>query len=212
MSVPGKLIALLFLGIGVFVLTQVSLPLLTYHLWEITQIPKQVALISPQTDTKEVLGISIETTNNFPAFISNTKRETQAPYEEFNISVPSINITDEPVFVDSNNLSKGLVHLPASALPGEKGNIFISGHSSLPQFSTSKKAIFANLQKMKKGDDIFVFAQGAKYNYKVVSIKVVDPKDLSVIAPPDTSGRYITLMTCVPPGLNTKRLVVLGKL
>jgi LPXTG-site transpeptidase (sortase) family protein len=40
----------------------------------------------------------------------------------------------------------------------------------------------------------------------------VDPKDVSVINPPDGSGRYLTLMTCVPPGFNAKRLIVLAKL
>ena len=33
-----------------------------------------------------------------------------------------------------------------------------------------------------------------------------------VLNPPDNKGRYITLMTCYPPGLNFKRLIVLGKM
>ena len=67
------------------------------------------------------------------------------------------------------------------------------------------------VQDVEKGDLIKVSA-GGEFTYKVLGIRVVDPKDTSVTLPPDGVGRYISLMTCVPPGLNTKRLVVLGKM
>jgi LPXTG-site transpeptidase (sortase) family protein len=83
----------------------------------------------------------------------------------------------------------------------------------LPNFAPKgSKAFFAKLPEVKKGDDIIVDALGQRYNYKVVELKIVDPKDISVIYPPDSNGRYISLMTCVPPGFNTKRLVVVAKL
>ncbi len=126
--------------------------------------------------------------------------------------MPSINLRDEIVYVDSNDLTQGLIHLPGAPLPGEKGNVFISGHSALPIFSKVKKALFANLPNAKIGDQLVVTALGTNFVYKVMDIKVVAPEDISVINPPDETGRYITLMTCVPPGFNTKRLVVVGKL
>ena len=138
-------------------------------------------------------------------------KQQPAPYQNFYLSVPTLDIDGVPVYVDSNDLTKGLVHLPGSALPGERGNLFISGHSSLPQFSSSK-AMFANLQKVKKGDQISIKIGTGEFKYQVIGLKVTDPKDLSIIAPPDNLGRYISLMTCVPPGFNTNRLIVLGKL
>ena len=55
-------------------------------------------------------------------------------------------------------------------------------------------------------------AGGTNFKYKVIELKIVSPNDLSVIYPVDNLGRYISLMTCVPPGINTKRLVVTGKM
>lgn len=210
----AKIIPLIFLLVGLFILSQIALPLINFKLWELNNIKKESLLVSPQADNRKVLGVSIENTeDNFPAIVSSFKRE-HTPYREFSISVPLIKIEDARGFIDSNDLISGLAHLPGSALPGERGNVFISGHSALPvAFKGNKNygAIFAKLNALKKGDLIKVSA-GGNYNYQVLGIKIVDPKDLSVINPPDSTGRYITLMTCVPPGLNTKRLVVLGKM
>lgn len=205
-----KLMAVFFLLCGALLLIEVGLPILNLHILE-SVLQKSSILISPQSDQTQVLGVSIQTFDNFPAFISSFHRETKPPFNQFSLSVPSLKI-DDRVEVDSNDLTLGLVHLPGSALPGEKGNMFISGHSALPLFSDSLSAKFANLPKIKKGDQILITALGAKYIYKVVDMKIVHPKETSVILPPDEKGRYVTLMTCVPPGLNTKRLVILGKL
>lgn len=209
----GKLLSLSFLAIGIILLIQVILPLLSFGIWQIGQELSQNILISPRpVKSQKILGISIKNQNSFPAFVSDLTRETAPPYSDFNLTVSSIKIVGMPVAVDSNDLSNGLVHLPGSALPGEKGNVFISGHSALSPLFSFKNAPFAKLTEVKKGDKLEVEAAGAKFTYKVIEIKVVDPSDVSVIVPPDTLGRYISLMTCVPPGLNLKRLVVLGKM
>ncbi len=210
----GKVISLLFLGVGVFVLLQVILPLLSFQVWERKHLSGQVMLVSPdKSDSTQVLGVSIQNTDgDFPAIISNVTRREAAPFSYFYLTIPRLKISSEQVVVDSNNLAHGPAHLPGSALPGEKGNVFISGHSLLPQFAKgSNKAIFTNLADLKNGDLISLSSESGDFNYKVVGFRVVDPKDLSVIAPPDSQQRYVTLMTCVPPGLNTKRLVVLAK-
>ena len=118
------------------------------------------------------------------------------------------------VKVYSNEFEKSLAQLPGTALPGERGNVFISGHSSISATFQSKgsRAFLVDLPKVKKGDSIFVNASGQDYEYVVEGIKIVDPKDTWVISPPDMEGRYLSLMTCVPPGFNTKRLIVLAKL
>ncbi len=209
MITTTKVISLGFLSVGIFVLMQVILPLISFQIWEIGQKYNNTVLSSPKTS--KILGISIQTKDNFPAFVSTQKRDSVLSYFEFQLAIPRINLKETNVYVDSNDLSKGLVHLPGTALPGERGNVFISGHSALSNF-WSKNAFFAKLPDIKKGDNIDVFANGAKFAYQVVEIKTVSPTDLSVIVPPDREGRYISLMTCVPPGLNLKRLVVLGKM
>lgn len=209
----SKLISLGFLSIGLFVLMQVVLPIISFQIWEMGQKYNSRLLISPQkSNSGAVLGVSVQSKDNFPAFISTLTRKTEPNYQEFSLSVPKLKIDQAQVLVDSNDLAKGLVHLPGSTLPGAKGNVFISGHSALNQLFNLKSALFAKLPDLKKGDQILVSAGGAKFVYQVLELKVVDPNDLSVIAPPDEQNRYISLMTCVPPGLNFKRLVVLGKM
>ncbi len=206
-----KIFSFALLIVGLAVLVQISLPLAGYKIWEAVVVKEALPLASPQAG--HVLGISINSNDNFPRFISTLTRETKTPYDKFYLTVPSIRIENQEVFIDSNDLTRGLAHLPGTALPGEKGNVFISGHSALPLiFNSDTKTVFSALPKIKKGEKIEVVIGGSKFVYLIESIKIVDPKDVSVILPPNPQGRYITLMTCVPPGLNTKRLVVLGKL
>lgn len=215
----SKILPIGFLSIGIFLLMQVILPIVSFQLWWFGQKYNNGLLISPNpTQVGQVLGVSIQNgvsvrnQDNFPAFISTLTRETQAAYKEFSLTIPRLKIKNAQVLVDSNDLSKGLVHLPGSALAGEKGNIFVSGHSALSSFFSLKTALFANLTDLSKGDEIIVEALGVKFRYEVYELKVVNPNDLSVINAPEPQGRYISLMTCVPPGLNFKRLVVLGKM
>ncbi|MDO8639053.1 MAG: class E sortase [Candidatus Daviesbacteria bacterium] len=208
-----KVFSLLFLGFGVFILIQVLMPLLEYKVWEIAIYNQNISLVSPDPGQK-VLGISIESKDNFPALISNAKRAIPPSYQNFNLSVPSLKLENIKVVVDTNDFEQNLAHLPGSALPGEKGNVFITGHSSLPQLFRpgNFKAIFAHLPEIKKGDNIIIDAGGQRFEYIVEGLKIVDPKETWVINPPEENGRYLTLMTCVPPGLYLKRLIVLAEI
>lgn len=209
-----KKVSVVLLTLGILVLLQVSFPLISFKLWEIANAASDLPLISPISSPEQVLGISVENTeNNFPAFISTKLRDSKPLYDRFYLTIPSLKIDQVEVLVDSNDLTSNLAHLPGSALPGEKGNVFISGHSTLPLiFTKETNTLFGNLPKLKKGDEIKIGIGKGQFSYKVMGMRIIDPKDLSVILPPDEMGRYITLMTCVPPGLNTKRLVVLGQL
>jgi len=218
-----KFFSLFLLGIGVFILVQVIMPVLSFKLWEISLYNQNISLISSDPDSVTVLGVSIQnnqsllpfgTSDNFPAFISNSRRATPPLYKEFTITIPSIKLENVKVVVDTNDFEKNLAHLPGSVLPGERGNVFITGHSSLPQLfrQGNFKAVFANLPQMKTGDEIMIEASGQTFSYQVKGLQIVDPKQTWVINPPDEKGRYLTLMTCVPPGLYLKRLIVLSEL
>lgn len=207
-----KFIPLIFLALGVFILMQILLPLASYKMWELTLKYSNQLLISPQSQT-QILGVSIENHDNFPAIYSVLKRDTKPTFAEFSLSIKKIGLGNVPVLVDSNDFSKSLAQLPGSALPGEKGNLFISGHSAAAfLFSKNQEAYFAKLPDIEKGDEIEISVGGTSFKYQVTQLKIVSPNDLSVIYPAEDLGRYITLMTCVPPGINTKRLVVTGKM
>ena len=209
----GKLIALGFLFLGIFLLLQVILPIVSFQIWEIRQSENNGILISPTSpNEKKILGITVQSKNNFPTFISSLTRETKANYKQFRLTIPKLKVEQAQVSVDSNDLLNNLAHLPGSALPGEKGNVFISGHSASGSLFGFQKALFSKLPDLKKGDELIVEAGGAKFKYQVMGLVVVSPDETSVIHAPEPLGRYISLMTCVPPGLNLKRLVVLGKM
>lgn len=210
-----KLTFLSILGVGVFLLMQLLAPVIIFEKWKERNIDKSSILISPNADSNQsVLGVSIQEINNFPAFITQSKNSTLFPYREFKISIPKIRINNLSVKVASNDFEETPAHLPGTALPGEVGNVFITGHSSLPQFSDLKKtkAWFEVVPNIKKGDEVIVTAGSQEFKYIVEGLRIVDPKEVWVINPPDQTGRYLTLMTCVPPGFNTKRLIVLSKL
>ncbi len=209
---PAKVLALGFLAIGMFLLIQVVAPIISFEIWQIGQ-NLESNLITPQNSNEaSILGVSVNNKDNFPEFVSSLKRETQPNYTKFSLSIPRLKIEKVDVLVDSNDISKSLAQLPGSALPGEKGNLFISGHSALSQVFSLKEAVFSKLPDLKKGDQIILETPGSKFVYEVTGFKVVSPNDLSVINAPEEQGRYVSLMTCVPPGLNFKRLVVLGKI
>ncbi len=165
---------------------------------------------------------------NFSIFSNNLRDYTQASLwfpdrpqvgqpnlnvKQYTLSIPKINIKDAVVTVGGEDLTKSLVHYLPTSLPGEYGNVDIFGHSTLPQLYNPKdyRTVFTFLPSLEKGDDIFVKVGGVQYQYQVISMKVVDPKDVAVLDQ-DKSGSYLTLITCVPPGTIQSRLVVKAKL
>ena len=104
-------------------------------------------------------------------------------------------------------LSKGLIQIQGTALPGEVGNVFVTGHSSnYPWAKGNYNNVFALLNKVVVGDVVQIKYQNTNYIYKVSSIKVVDPTDVSVMESKKES--VLTLMTCTPVGTSLRRLIV----
>lgn len=130
------------------------------------------------------------------------------------LSIPKINVTAPLVFSSSaaeadiqTELTKGVVHYPGTANPGEFGNVFITGHSSnFWWIKGNYNYIFANLDKLELGDQAKIYFEGRKYVYSVTEIKVVEPSEVSVLTQGETPT--LTLMTCTPVGTNWKRLIV----
>ena len=104
-----------------------------------------------------------------------------------------------------------MVHYPGTALPGDKGNVFITGHSSNVFWEKSDyNTVFALLPKIEEGDDIFVSYDQVDYHYRVISKKEVTPKEVGILEQGD--DKIMTLMTCTPVGTVLRRLVVTAEL
>lgn len=147
--------------------------------------------------------------NWFPTFEAKAG-EAKVPL--YSLSIPKIGIENAQVSTRDQDLSKHLIQFNPS-VPSEPGNPVIFGHSTLPYLFNPKdyKTIFANLYKVKVGDEIFTNVNGVSYKYKVYEIKVVNPNDTSVLEQ-RFDDSYLTLITCTPPGTVWKRLVIKTKL
>lgn len=123
------------------------------------------------------------------------------------LSIPRINVSI-PIYHYSfdEQLSLGTGHIHGSSLPvGGKGtHSVITGHRGLP---TNK--MLTDLNLLEKGDVFSIHVLDRTLNYKVDRIRVVDPYDLSDLGIDDDKD-YVTLVTCTPYGVNTKRLLVRG--
>ena len=63
------------------------------------------------------------------------------------------------------------------------------------------------IYKLKIGDEIWVDFDRVSYRYLVEEMYEVKPTDLSVLEQ-RFDGRYLTLVTCSPPGTYLRRLVI----
>jgi LPXTG-site transpeptidase (sortase) family protein len=81
--------------------------------------------------------------------------------------------------------------LEGSAFPGFSGNSILTGHVTLP---FGQAGPFANLNKLKAGDKIFVHAFGNLYIYEIRSVRKLNATDASIVQHEDKS--WLTLVTC----------------
>lgn len=173
----------------------------------------------PNTNIVDLVKNSIDQTNSykaenwFPKFNPDFNQKNQADIPSYTISIPKIKIGQALVSTVDNDLTKHLVNYQGTGIPGKNGNAVIFGHSTLPQLFNPKdyKTIFANVYKLKNGDNIYALLNGVTYTYKIFRITIVDPDDSSAFIQ-DYDNSYITLVTCTPPGTIWKRLIVKAKL
>lgn len=163
---------------------------------------------------------------NLPAFLARSAvivpdRKEQflpkvtAPAAKSILRIPAIRV-EAPILYDRDaanearlltDLRSGVTHLLGTARPGEQGNAVIVGHSSNFFWEPGQyKYIFANLDKLKAGDLIYLGHQGTQYAYRVSRKVVVKPRELSALS--QTSRGQLTLITCTPVGTTLRRLVV----
>jgi sortase A len=158
-----------------------------------------------------VLGQSEDFTQLSSWFIStgSTATITTNSPQTYRLSIPKLKIEQAQVIFGGNDLKKSLIHYSETAFPGQLGNAVIFGHSVLPQFFNPKSymTIFSTLYRLKVGDAIYIDYDTVRYKYLVSDIYEVQPTDLSVLEQ-RFDNRYLTLITCSPPGTYLRRLVI----
>jgi sortase A len=149
--------------------------------------------------------------NWFPNF--KFQRSGAPKITSYTISIPKLKLTNVTVSTVDNDLAKHLVNYGGTAIPADKGNAVIFGHSTLPQLYEAKnyKTVFTFLYELTPGDEIDVNVANVGYKYKVENVTVVDPNNTSVLQQ-SYDDSFLTLVTCTPPGTIWKRLVVRARL
>jgi sortase A len=77
----------------------------------------------------------------------------------------------------------------------------LSGHISSP----IEGGVFRRLPQLKVGYAVIVFTNERPFLYRVSDTRVMSPDDVSVMDP--RPGPTATLITCVPDGIYTERLI-----
>lgn len=121
------------------------------------------------------------------------------------IIIPKLEV-DAPIVagVGWEDLKKGVGHLPGSANPGERGNLYLAAHNDI------YGEIFRYLEELEPGDEYFIYAGEQEFRYVVKEKRIIEPTEVEVMLP--VTEPVATLQTCYPYLVDTHRLVVIGEL
>jgi len=92
---------------------------------------------------------------------------------------------------DLSWLGKNAGYLEGTSFPTLEGNSVITGHVYLPDGTVGP---FINLQQLKWGDAIYIYAWGKRYRYEVRIIQTIRPEDVKILSQKD--HYWVTLLTC----------------
>jgi len=104
------------------------------------------------------------------------------------LRIPKISL-EVPVFNDTDDLTlnRGVGRILGTAQIGQLGNLGIAGH---------RDGFFRGLKDVVPNDVIEVIRPGQTDLYAITQIQIVDPENVSVLAP--TPAQTLTLVTCYP--------------
>jgi len=126
----------------------------------------------------------------------------------------SSNVESKDEKVYNQYLKSGVAHFKGTPLPGDGGNSFIYGHSAVESFFNRHRdlpeTIFSRLNNIDIGQKIVVNRDDKVLEYTVRNKKIVEPEDFTILQPVQNK-ETVTLMTCWPLGLGTKRLIVVAE-
>jgi sortase A len=125
--------------------------------------------------------------------------------------VDGVPVYDAPRSGYERALHDGVVHVRGTQFPWQKeANVYIAGHR-VGYPGTKSNLVFWDLNKLEKGNKIFLTdADGTRYTYEVLKKQVISPDKVSILRP--TKGKNIvSLQTCTLPDYS-HRLIVQGEL
>jgi LPXTG-site transpeptidase (sortase) family protein len=151
---------------------------------------------------------------------SGLQSSVLAPQTEPGVEAPLLSTQGLPIIATVTADSAGIAKLPVT--PGTSDEILDTGLAgAYPWSGPGKPGVFSisahrvgaggpflNLDKMKTDDSITVTDDnGMEFSYRVTSIEIVEPDDISVLKGPKDESRLV-LITCTPIETYADRLVV----
>lgn len=118
------------------------------------------------------------------------------------VFIPKINVNAVIVQgTDWEALKLGVGQVQNGANPASvTGNVSLAAHNDI------YGALFEDIPDLVAGDLVQVQTATQTFSYRVTHTDIVEPTDVSVL---ENRGKAtLTLITCYPPGLNNKRLIV----
>lgn len=222
-----RILGIVFILTGILITGYIFLPLLSWQIYFAPIFASQnIAAPIPQTTivsnstfqtllyeaSNAISGTDYTNADNwFPNFKHQKNGEQQI--STYSLSIPKLNIKNAVVSAVDTDLAKHLVNYSGTAVPADKGNAVVFGHSTLPQLYDAKnyKTVFTYLYQLTQGDEIIVNVANISYKYRVENITVVDPSNTSILQQ-NFDDSYLTLVTCTPPGTIWKRLAVRARI
>ena len=204
-----------FISLGlIFIASQFVIPFILIETGSSYRAPVENSVLGAATGFREVKFGELQNNTD----VKKLERNFAVP-EKFFIQIPKINVKNGLVKTNSFEMNPDdFIGLYAgTSLPGEKGNMFLYGHSVMPFLFNEKnyKTIFSNLHKLEEGDEVIVRFNNKRYVYEVMEKMIRKPEEinpLDLVSSEFKEGATLSLMTCTPPGTSLKRLIVNAKL
>jgi len=89
--------------------------------------------------------------------------------------------------IGKKTLRRGVGHIPGTALPGQSGNVGLSGH---------RDTFFRPLKDVRIKDEVQFSTLKGNFKYEVESLRVVAAGDVGVLA--SSGENALTMVTCYP--------------
>ncbi len=160
--------------------------------------PELVTIASVEAPPPES-GVRRVSTGSLPTRIVVARAAVDAPIAEVGVVVVDGEARWETAW-------RAAGHHIDSALPGQLGNMVITGHVSVSD--RKNLAVFSQLNQVVAGDVVEVYAGDEVFRYNVEKVVVVPPSAVKLLR--SGSGSTVTLVTCTRDLKN--RLVVVATL
>jgi LPXTG-site transpeptidase (sortase) family protein len=137
---------------------------------------------------------------------------------EMELIIPKISVRTQVLAnVDPNKeeayneiLNNKAAHAQGSSFPGQKGLIYLFGHSTNSVFNRNFfNPVFYSVKNLEPGDQIAILYQGKLHVYQINEKMIVNPDDFTAVKA-GVDEEKLVLQTCWPPGTSWKRLLLVA--